>query len=81
MLNAKFLYLTNFKFYSIIYLDKKKERINMFIITYILDDRMNRTKCNDKEVLITSYYNLITMGAKIVRIQNEFGDSINIDLT
>lgn len=53
----------------------------MFIITYILDDRMNRTKCNDKEVLITSYYNLITMGAKIVRIQNEFGDSINIDLT
>lgn len=76
-----FLHLTNFKFYGIIYLDEKKERINMFIITYILDNRMNRTKCNDKEVLITSYYNLITMGAKIVRIQNEFGDSINIDLT
>lgn len=53
----------------------------MFTITYILDDRMSRMKCDCKEVLIASYYNLIAIGARIFRIQNEFGESINIDLT
>lgn len=53
----------------------------MFTITYILGDRMSRTKCNDKEALAATYVILITMGAKIIRMQNEFGDSINIDLT